>query len=705
MQKYKTDLKICQNSDLGELLNILLPHTKRAYFVGGCVRDSLLGIECVDFDIEIYDISPKDFENLMQKHGALGVGKSFFVYKWRNFDLALARVESKNGLGHKAFSVNVCDDERKASSRRDFSINAIMVNIFNGELLDFYDGINDLKHKILKIVDEKSFKDDSLRVLRAIQFASRFNLNLDAKSIQIMRQIDISDLSSERIRMELYKFFNAKNYIKGVKALKELNLDEKIFGVKIPLNFAKTANAHHKITQNPLCFLYDLSVKFPNLNIIKGCESVLKQPVLKSKSTKNLLKLALKMPLKNWLGLNTSALINKAKKLKIYDKKLSININSANFKNLSPKQKSLAIENAQKIAINARANAHKKALFLGIDLGSNTLRACIINQDEKILFSFERIVGSAKNLSQNGLADDAKARIKEALGEFKAELKSWLDDFFKNTSEHLSQSLASNACKNFNKISNTIMPIYYYGAATQAFRISKNAKDFFKEIKNELKISFNIINASTEAALTRQGITNRACILGINFKNALFIDLGGASTEISNNAHFKSFDFGIVTFSQNALFDIDLFKAFSSKNPQNKELLKAKNLAKNCVSEAKNYANSFDLECVILTSGVPTSAAAVLKRISYANYDARLINGIKLSLTDLEKSAQIIASARSPELLVGKDRANLVLGGILLLSELLANLNVPFIVIDDGLREGISLALKNRNLARKTLKF
>ena len=102
---------------------------------------------------------------------------------------------------------------------------------------------------------------------------------------------------------------------------------------------------------------------------------------------------------------------------------------------------------------------------------------------------------------------------------------------------------------------------------------------------------------------------------------------------------------------------------------------------------------------------MPTSVAAVLRGISYANYDARLINGIKLSLTDLEKSAQIIASARSPELLVGKDRANLVLGGILLLSELLANLNVPFIVIDDGLREGISLALKNHSLARKTLKF
>lgn len=697
MLAFKTDLKICQNNDFAELLKILSPFTKRAYFVGGCVRDALLGIKCIDFDIEIYDISPKDFEILMQKHGAIGVGKSFFVYKWRNFDLALPRTESKTGIGHRAFSVSICDDEQKASSRRDFSINAMMVNIFSAELLDFYGGLNDLKNKILKIVDEKSFCDDSLRVLRAVQFAARFNLNLDKKSIKIMRGIDISDLSCERVRMELYKLFMAKDYTKGIKALNQLGLDERIFGVKIPLSFAKTANAHHKITQNPLSFLYDLRVKFSNINEIKGFQSVLNQPILKSKSTKNLLKLALKMPLKSWLGLNTNSLVKKAKNLNIYEKKLSIDIDNKAFKTLSQNQKAKMLQNAQKTAINARLNASKKALFLGIDLGSNTLRACIINQEAKILFNFERIVGSARALSENGLADDAKIRIKEALNELISELKFWLNSYFKNTSKNFTQNLKIFTQKT--------TPIYYYGGATQAFRISKNAKEFFREIKNELKISFNIISAKSEAELTRRGVANRAKILGLNIDEALFIDLGGASTEISSFKRSKSFDFGIVRFNEIALFNIDLFKAFSSKNAQNTELLRAKNLAKKCVMKAKNYAKSFKPSCIILTSGVPTSAAAVLSGINYANYDATLINGMALSLNDLNEAAKIIASANSHELLVGQNRASLVLGGILLLNELLIDFCVPFIVIDDGLREGISLAIKERILKRKKLKF
>ena len=697
MLAFKTDLKICQNNDFAELLKILSPFTKRAYFVGGCVRDALLGIKCVDFDIEIYDISSKDFEILMQKHGAIGVGKSFFVYKWRNFDLALPRTESKTGIGHKAFSVSICDDEQKASSRRDFSINAMMVNIFSAELLDFYGGLNDLKNKILKIVDEKSFCDDSLRVLRAVQFAARFNLNLDKKSIKIMRGIDISDLSCERVRMELYKLFMAKDYTKGIKALNQLGLDERIFGVKIPLSFAKTANAHHKITQNPLSFLYDLRVKFSNINEIKGFQSVLNQPMLKSKSTKNLLKLALKMPLKSWLGLNTISLVKKAKDLNIYEKKLSIDIDNKAFKTLSQNQKAKMLQNAQKTAIDARLNASKKALFLGIDLGSNTLRACIINQEAKNLFNFERIVGSARALSENGLANDAKIRIKEALNELISELKFWLNSYFKNTSKNFTQNLKISTQKT--------TPIYYYGGATQAFRISKNAKEFFREIKNELKISFNIISAKNEAELTRNGVANRAKILGLNINEALFIDLGGASTEISSFKRSKSFDFGIVRFNEIALFNIDLFKAFSSKNAQNTELLRAKNLAKKCVMKAKNYTKSFKPSCIILTSGVPTSAAAVLSGINYANYDATLINGMALSLNDLNEAAKIIASANSPELLVGQNRASLVLGGILLLNELLIDFCVPFIVIDDGLREGISLAIKERTLKRKKLKF
>ena len=77
----KLDYPICKNSDFAELKALLAPYTKKAYFVGGCVRDSLLGLACYDYDIEIYGISPDDFDTLMRGHGGVGVGKSFFVYK------------------------------------------------------------------------------------------------------------------------------------------------------------------------------------------------------------------------------------------------------------------------------------------------------------------------------------------------------------------------------------------------------------------------------------------------------------------------------------------------------------------------------------------------------------------------------------------------------------------------------------------------
>lgn len=663
----KLDYPICKNSDFAELKALLAPYTKKAYFVGGCVRDSLLGLACYDYDIEIYGISPDDFDALMRGHGGVGVGKSFFVYKWRGFDLALPRTESKTGFGHKGFSVNLCDDERKASSRRDFSINAMMVNIFDGSMLDFYGGAQDLRRKILRVVDAKTFGDDSLRVLRAVQFASRFNLKIEPASKELMRGIDISDLSSERVRMELNKLFNAKDYTKGVQALNELGLDERIFNVKIPPSFASTANKHHVITQNPLCFLYDLRVMFgDDLKLPKGFEAILKQPILEHKSARDLLELALKMPLNSWLGLNTATLVKRAKNLGIYESKLSINIDDKELKSLSENERVKMLQNARQDAINTRLKQASSKLILGIDLGSNTLRACIMDKSANIIFDFERIVGSARNLSEQGLANDAMMRIKSAIKELKSELKEWLEN----------KGIKTN--------------VHYYAAATQAFRISANAAEFFKQIKDEFDIDFSIISAELEAHLTRQGVARRAKILNLDIKDALFIDLGGASTEISSFDEAKSYAFGIVRFNELALKNIDILKAFKDKNAQNSELLKAKNVAKECVKDAKIYANSFkNTSCAILTSGVPTSVAAVLRGMNYANYDAKGINGARLSLDDFSKAAKIIANAPNPALLVGQGRAELVLAGIVLLQELLSEIRVPLVIIDDGLREGI----------------
>lgn len=117
-------------SQIKEIKKLLHPYTQRAYFVGGCVRDAYLNISqenIFDIDIEVYDIPPKDFDELMKKLGAQGVGKSFFVYKYKDIDLALPRIERKVGVGHKAFEVAIAKDEQEASKRRDFTMNSLML--------------------------------------------------------------------------------------------------------------------------------------------------------------------------------------------------------------------------------------------------------------------------------------------------------------------------------------------------------------------------------------------------------------------------------------------------------------------------------------------------------------------------------------------------------------------------------------------------
>ena len=171
----KIGSKICKNKNLKWLRDFLTPHTKRAYIVGGCVRDAMLGKKISDFDVEIYGIDPAKFDALMAQIGACGVGKNYFVYKFKNFDLSLPRTENKTGEGHKAFEVSYADDERAASLRRDFTVNAMMINIFDGSFLDFYGGERDLKRGILRHIDDEKFAEDSLRVLRAVQFSARLN--------------------------------------------------------------------------------------------------------------------------------------------------------------------------------------------------------------------------------------------------------------------------------------------------------------------------------------------------------------------------------------------------------------------------------------------------------------------------------------------------------------------------------------------------
>jgi len=180
----------------------------RALIVGGWVRDELIGRPSKDLDIEVFGIDAARLRTIIEGIGRVdAVGESFTVYRVAGLDVSLPRRESKTGRGHRGFTVEGDPDLsfEDAARRRDFTINAMSRDPLTGELVDPFHGEADLHARILRMVDARTFGDDSLRVLRAAQFAARFGLTIDAATAEVCRAIPLDDLPSERIWGEVEK--------------------------------------------------------------------------------------------------------------------------------------------------------------------------------------------------------------------------------------------------------------------------------------------------------------------------------------------------------------------------------------------------------------------------------------------------------------------------------------------------------------------
>ena len=180
----------------------------RALIVGGFVRDRLLGRPSREVDIEVFGIPEDDLRALLGRLGRVeAVGQQFAVYKMGSVDVALPRRESKSGHGHKGFTVSgdPTMSFREAARRRDFTINAIGWDPLTDTYEDPFEGRGDLDRRLLRVVDPTTFGDDSLRVLRALQFAARFELTADDRTKAICRGIPLDDLPAERIWGEFEK--------------------------------------------------------------------------------------------------------------------------------------------------------------------------------------------------------------------------------------------------------------------------------------------------------------------------------------------------------------------------------------------------------------------------------------------------------------------------------------------------------------------
>ena len=178
----------------------------RLYLVGGAVRDEILNIENEDEDYCVVGLSHDEFVNLFPE--AFARGKSFEVFDMYGKEFALARVEKKIGKGHKEFeiisnkNISIIDDLK----RRDLTINSIAKDVITGEIIDPFNGIDDLKKGIVRATSN-SFSEDPLRVYRTARFACKLGFKVDKDTLLLMKSLknELLELSAERVFNEMKK--------------------------------------------------------------------------------------------------------------------------------------------------------------------------------------------------------------------------------------------------------------------------------------------------------------------------------------------------------------------------------------------------------------------------------------------------------------------------------------------------------------------
>jgi tRNA nucleotidyltransferase (CCA-adding enzyme) len=200
---------------LARLVAALRAAGGRPYVVGGAVRDGLLGFPVKDFDVEVFGLPVERLEPVLAGHGRVdAVGQAFRVYKLSGVegvpgavDVALPRRDSKTGPGHRGIAVegDPALSIEEAARRRDFTINAMLLDPGTGEVLDPWGGRRDLEARRLRAVDARAFGEDPLRALRAVQLAARYELAVDEATAALCAALPLAELPAERVFGEIEK--------------------------------------------------------------------------------------------------------------------------------------------------------------------------------------------------------------------------------------------------------------------------------------------------------------------------------------------------------------------------------------------------------------------------------------------------------------------------------------------------------------------
>jgi tRNA nucleotidyltransferase (CCA-adding enzyme) len=275
----------------------LLLRNSNVYLVGGCVRDAFLNKSIKDIDMVVEDLTLSEIKDLLKPYGSIKiVGESFAVIKFKpkgwheDLDIAVPREDINTGEGHKDFKVNtegidIIQDLR----RRDITINSIAVNIETKKIVDPFDGLSDIKNRLIIATNPEAFIDDPLRIMRCIQFAARFNFSIDDGTFGLMKRYAhlITNIPGERILDELNKIINKKgNTSLAIDLLNKTGLDKYIFG-----NVLEGIDKHDLNNLDIISFYYLLGLLSSNQNPAKLYKQKLRGEYDIAKAIENLNKL------------------------------------------------------------------------------------------------------------------------------------------------------------------------------------------------------------------------------------------------------------------------------------------------------------------------------------------------------------------------------------------------------------------------------
>lgn len=226
-----------------EILNVFYDHGYEAYVVGGFVRDMFLGKESYDVDIAT-NATPKEVKELFSEVTlpSLSYGSVHLSYKKTNFEITTYRMDLEYQNKRKPSKIIYTDKLIIDLKRRDFTINTLCMDRL-GNVIDLLNATPDIKNKIIRTVGDANRKlsEDSLRILRAIRFATTldFELDYELKKAITNNKEALNDLSYFRKKQELNKIFSSTNVLKGISLLKEFNLCDYL-GIKIDKKIVKT---------------------------------------------------------------------------------------------------------------------------------------------------------------------------------------------------------------------------------------------------------------------------------------------------------------------------------------------------------------------------------------------------------------------------------------------------------------------------------